>query len=194
MEPELNPSVAVTAIPLEDDGVFPNNPVLPTLLYHGALNLHGVEDPALFLLHIFSRNGWSNGWQNGIYPYHHYHSTAHEVLGCHRGRARVRLGGSEGPAVVFERGDVLIIPAGVSHQRLEASSDFAVVGAYADGNDYDMNRGTPGERPRADENIAALAVPRSDPAFGTAGPLTIQWSLQLQTVSADRASTPESAR
>ena len=34
---------------------------------------------------LFHGNGWGNGWRNGIFPFHHYHSTAHEVLGIAAG-------------------------------------------------------------------------------------------------------------
>jgi uncharacterized protein YjlB len=72
-------------------------------------------------------------------------------------------------------GDVVVIPAGVGHKRLVASSDFAVVGAYPDGQRPDMNVGEPGERPRVDQTIAGLALPLNDPVFGPEGPLFDHW-------------------
>ncbi|WP_250123845.1 cupin domain-containing protein [Chroococcidiopsis sp. CCMEE 29] len=64
-------------------------------------------------------------------PNHHYHSTAHEVLGISRGKAAVRLGGdARGQTFEVRAGDVIIIPAGVAHKNLDSSSDFLVVGAY----------------------------------------------------------------
>ena len=68
---------------LEDDGVFPNGR-LPLALYGLAVKLAG-HDPAAILEQLFAENGWHGSWRNGIYPYHHYHSTAHEVLGIYRG-------------------------------------------------------------------------------------------------------------
>lgn len=127
----------------------------------------------------FEQHGWSNGWRDGVYDYHHFHSTAHEVLGCYGGRAQVQLGGPEGPIVPPERGDVLVLPAGVAHKRVQASADFAVVGAYADGRDYDMQRGDAQTEPALTRQIARVPHPRADPVYGSAGPLHWHWDSEL---------------
>jgi uncharacterized protein YjlB len=72
-------------------------------------------------------------------------------------------------------GDVIVIPAGVAHQNIGASDDFGVVGAYPGGREWDLLRGLPGERPKADENIAALPLPKNDPIYDTKGPLRRIW-------------------
>src|SRR5437764_9715062 len=114
-----------------DDGTVPNNPALPLVLYRGALPESG--DRAAACEEMFARNGWPDAWRNGIYPHHHYHSTAHEVLGIARGSARVRLGGEHGQTVELDAGDVVVIPAGVAHKRESASGDLLVIGAYPGG-------------------------------------------------------------
>jgi len=86
-----------------DDGTVPNSR-LPLVVYRGALADDG--DRAGACEEMFARNGWPDSWRNGIYPYHHYHSTAHEVLGIARGHARVRLGGENGASVELRAGDV----------------------------------------------------------------------------------------
>jgi uncharacterized protein YjlB len=68
-------------------------------------------------------------------------------------------------------GDVIVVPAGVGHHNIGATDDFGVVGAYPGGRDWDLFRGLPGERPKADHNIAALPMPDCDPIYGTKGPL-----------------------
>jgi len=72
-------------------------------------------------------------------------------------------------------GDVIVIPAGVPHQKISASKNFAVVGAYPDGREWDLLRGLPGERPKSDHNIAALPIPDNDPIYGADGPLRQIW-------------------
>ncbi len=165
----------IVTLRLYEDAPFPNNAVLPVLLYHGAFALDGVADAPALIERTFHKNGWSNGWRNGIYEFHHYHSTAHEVLGCYSGRARAQLGGPGGPIVTLAAGDVLVLPAGVSHKKIDSSSDFAVVGCYAHGADYDMNSGDDDERPAADERIARLRLPDADPVYGPSGPLCSHW-------------------
>ena len=60
-------------------------------------------------------------WRNGIYPYVHYHSMIHEVMGVARGRATVRFGGDKGREIDIVPGDVVILPAGTGHQSLKQS-------------------------------------------------------------------------
>jgi uncharacterized protein YjlB len=156
-----------------DDGVFPNS-VLPVLLYRQAF-MAEAGDRASVVEQRFAENDWTNSWRNGVYSFAHYHSTTHEVLGVYGGTATLRLGGAHGNNVEVHGGDVIVIPAGVAHQNIGPSADFAVVGAYPDGRDWDLLRGLPGERPKADRNIAALPIPNNDPIYGPEGPLRQIW-------------------
>jgi uncharacterized protein YjlB len=158
----------------EDDGTIPNNPNLPLILYQSALGF-ADNDPATVCEEVFAAHGWGDAWRNGIYPFPHYHSTAHEVLGIAKGQARVRLGGEHGIEITLGPGDVVVIPAGVGHQNLGSSPDLLVVGAYPRGQSYDLCRGAPDERPRVLESIARVPLPDADPVYGKAGPLIGHW-------------------
>jgi uncharacterized protein YjlB len=85
---------AVSAHRFGGDDEIPNN-VLPLLVYPGAVEVVGA-DPAAAFERVFAANGWGRSWRNGIFPYPHFHSTAHEVLGIARGEAKVRFGGAGG--------------------------------------------------------------------------------------------------
>ncbi len=161
---------------LRDNGMFPNNPRLPLLLYKGALLLH-PDDEAESILERFSKNNWTNGWKNGIYDYHHYHSNTHEVLGVFCGVAEVQFGGPGGICAEINRGDIVVIPAGVAHMKLTSGGDFLCVGAYPEGCNYDINYGKEGERPGTDENIKNVPLPQNDPLFGKDGPVTQHWGI-----------------
>lgn len=147
----------------KDDGKIPNNK-LPLLIYHNAFSERNSKGAA-WLEERFATNNWTNSWRNGVYSFHHYHSTSHEVLGIYSGNALLHLGGEHGEKIKVQAGDVIVIPAGVGHKNL-GSQNLGVVGAYPDGRSWDMNKGLPGERPKADENIAALPIPENDPIFG----------------------------
>lgn len=124
---------------------------------------------------IFGENGWTNNWRAGIFTYSHYHSTTHEVLGVVKGKATILLGGEGGKKIIIQKGDVLVIPAGVAHKNLSQENDITCIGGYPDGQDYDMNYGNPGERPLTDRNIAAVPMPDTDPVYGSNGPLMDIW-------------------
>ena len=159
---------------LKDDGAIPNNERLPLLVYQNAVRLPD-DDPAAIFEALFAANQWRGSWRNGIYSFHHYHSTAHEVLGISSGEARVRLGGKQGVTFTVRPGDVVVIPAGVGHKNLGASRDLCVVGAYPAGQHADLCDGKPEERARDLRNIARVALPASDPIYGTDGPLFDHW-------------------
>jgi uncharacterized protein YjlB len=168
-----NPKPDVTTYLFDDDGSIPNNPTLPLIVYTQALDPIGDLEKAF--RDTLAKNRWGGTWVSGVYGYHHYHSTAHEVLCVLRGGAEVMFGGKDGVAILVQPGDVVIIPAGVGHCNLSSGDDFKVLGAYPEGQTWDLCTGKPGERPQVLENIRNVPLPKADPIFGTDGPLMLQW-------------------
>jgi uncharacterized protein YjlB len=167
-------TVEPLAIVFEDDGLIPNNP-LPFLVYKAAVDVDN-DHPEKTIEGLFGANGWGDMWRDGVYDYPHYHATVHEALGVARGRARVRFGGDAGRELEIAAGDVAILPAGTGHQRLSASRDFSVVGAYPPGAKMQIARPTPENRAKALKTIPHVKVPPSDPVMGRNGPLVRLWN------------------
>ena len=162
----------------KDDGVIPNHPTFPLIVYRGAVGLPKQFDPAAVFEDLFEKNRWGDSWRNGIYDYVHYHSRIHEVLGIARGSSKVQFGGKRGRTLALKAGDVAILPAGTGHQCLSASKDFLVIGAYPPTGKYDECT-TSQDRERAIKMIPKVAVPRKDPVYGTSGPLKSNWRRTL---------------
>jgi uncharacterized protein YjlB len=165
------------AIVFEDDGIIPNNPLLPLVVYRGAVDLRKKNgfDPGTVVDALFEQNGWGRSWRDTIYDFVHYHSQIHEAMGVARGHALIEFGGVKGRRLHLKAGDVAIVPAGVGHRLIESSRDFLVVGAYPSEGSYDECTDTR-ERVEAKKRIARTAKPKADPVYGRSGPLLALWS------------------
>jgi uncharacterized protein YjlB len=159
----------------KDDGLTPNHPKWPLVIYKSAVRLPPTLDPAAVFEELFESNGWGDSWRDGIYDYVHYHSRIHEALGIARGHGKVQFGGPKGRTLVLKAGDVAILPAGTGHQCLKASRDFLVVGAYPPTGTYDECTSIE-DRKRALTTIPKVVHPRKDPIYGAKGPLRRTWS------------------
>jgi uncharacterized protein YjlB len=167
------PQAELQTYMFQDDGHIPNNPRLPLLIYQRALS----QLDAAACQALFERNGWVGSWVNGVYNYHHFHSTSHEVLGVVSGLARIQFGGEYGQIIEVKAGDVAVLPAGTGHCNKGASADFQVVGAYPKGQEnWDLCIGKPDERPEVLDNVRQTPLPQADPVYGVLGPLLDMWN------------------
>jgi uncharacterized protein YjlB len=168
MEDEMTEPLTFT---FADDGAVPNSR-LPLLVYRNAV----PADPAA-IERIFAGNKWPPAWRDGVHPFHHFHSNAHEVLGVARGQASVLFGGPGGQVLSVQAGDVVVVPAGVGHCNQGQSNDLLIVGGYPDNASRpDQHRGKPSEHGEVVRNIAAVSPPNADPVAGVDGPLRRLWA------------------
>ena len=154
----------------ESEGGIPNSP-LPVLVYH---DVDAAPDVAACEA-LLAENDWLPDWRDGIFSFHHFHSTTHEALGIVAGSASLMLGGPSGRRFEVGIGDMLVLPAGTGHCNLGSTADLLVVGAYPDGMQWDIRRGDPAELQEVLENIRTVPPPRADPVLGVAGPLPDLW-------------------
>ena len=181
---------------LKEAGTSPNNGALPLIIYRGDGDVGSAEPEAAVERH-FGANGWGDGFRGDTFPFHHYHSIAHEVVGCARGGARLQFGGPGGPVVEVSAGDAVLIPAGVVHCRLDDKPGFVSIGAYPPGQQPDLcvlsdedasasraRDDTEGlalkvvgarELPAIRASIADVPLPQTDPLFGAGGPVADLW-------------------
>jgi uncharacterized protein YjlB len=164
----------VIAHRLAPSGPIPNHPRWPLLVYPGAVAI-GASDPAAAFEALFERNAWPAAWRNGVYPFHHFHCDAHEVLGVYSGEVTVQFGGDGGIAITARPGDVIVLPAGTGHKKLSARGALGIVGAYPVGQQPDMCRPLEAGSQRHAAAIARVGLPQRDPVYGESGPLFSHW-------------------
>jgi uncharacterized protein YjlB len=154
---------------LAADGSIPNHPRWPLLVYPGALEISSAEA----FEDLFRRNRWPAAWRDGVFPFHHYHSNAHEALGVYSGEVTVQFGGDSGVTVTAKPGDVIVLPAGTGHKKLSSRGALGIVGAYPEGSDPDTCM-PPFARNNL-QKIARVPLPACDPVYGPDGPLFTYW-------------------
>jgi uncharacterized protein YjlB len=185
------PNSTTEHILIPSSDVSPNNGALPLILYKAAVEF-GDREPEAVFEEIFWGNAWADGFRDGTFPFHHYHSAAHEVVGVARGTAVLQFGGPDGPHVEVAAGDACVIPAGVVHRRIDDAPGYSVVGAYphhqvpdccvmsqaaADAAGAELEVKLIGEAQLAavKTTIAATVLPITDPLSGSSGPIADLW-------------------
>jgi uncharacterized protein YjlB len=153
----------------------PNNRKLAVAIYRTALPDRAATggDLATEFEALFAHNQWPPQWRNGIFDYHHFHSTAHEVLGIASGSAEVIVGGPGGRVVTLHAGDAMLLPAGTGHCLQAYAGNLHVVGAYPPGQQWDIRRDA--LTPRELVAMETLPFPPRDPVLGERGPVIEQW-------------------
>jgi len=156
----------------EPDGGVPNSR-LPLAFWRSRLPADARSGPAANAL--FRKNGWQGTWVYTVFPFWHFHTRGHEALACVAGRARIGFGGDHGIEVDVAVGDVCVIPAGVGHRRLDSSPDFLMAGGYPPDQEGNIIRiGDLDDGTIAGE-IAALALPETDPISGQVDGVVAAW-------------------
>ena len=164
-------SITTESYMSKPQGKIPKNR-FPLLVQRNAIPGGGAEA----IKARFRENGWSNNCDDpGIYEYAHFHSTTHECLGCAQGWMEFSLSVGEGgwTKVRIEQGDVIVMPAGVSHEMVSMAEDIHMCGGYPDGRDWDDIQEaflSDEDYKRACKRIMMLPIPAKDPATGLAMP------------------------
>lgn len=165
----VNTNPELTHFVCKPNKKFPNSR-LEVILYREAFILGKQKKKAAQAVQkVFHKNNWKNAWSDGIYSFHHYHSNTHEAIAVVSGHAWIIFGGPSGRRLRIEKGDVVIIPAGVGHKCTKSSLDFLCVGAYPGGAQYDTNLGTLEDFKKTETRIKKLSKPSLDPIFGKEG-------------------------
>lgn len=161
----------VVAHLLAPSGPIPNHPRWPLLVYPQAVP---NPTPEKFEA-LFTRNRWPAAWRNGVFPFHHFHSNAHEALGVYEGEVTVQFGGDGGVEVTARPGDVIVLPAGTGHKKVFSRGALGVVGAYPEGAKPDTCMPPFARKAKNAQSILQVGLPPGDPVHGPGGPLFEHW-------------------
>ncbi|KAH6683529.1 hypothetical protein F5X68DRAFT_242359 [Plectosphaerella plurivora] len=157
----------------------PNNKH-PVIVYRDALpKSHTEESTTAFL----EANQWE---KKGFWPgtwVHHFHPNTHECYGVVTGTTtmlvgRGQLDGNTGGQLVYlQPGDVIVIPAGVSHMNVTMTEDYMFVGVYPNGSPQWTSQtcDKPDIMAELAEEISRVPLPAADPVEGEAGTLIRLW-------------------
>ncbi|KAJ5211917.1 uncharacterized protein N7498_003563 [Penicillium cinerascens] len=102
-------------------------------------------------------------------------ATGGSRLALGRERHETATGGVE---VDVKAGDVIVVPAGVSHRSLSAYGDYRYIGVYPEAAPKWRNNYCRGNEDMETlrEEIAGVDIPQHDPVYGLDGPLVDIWN------------------
>src|SRR4051812_50169718 len=104
---------------------IPNHPSFPVLVYRGVPRVREGADACRAL---FAEHGWRGAWVDGVFDYHHFHSTSHEVLGVIGGGAARGHRGPQGGGIEGGGGGAGGPPPRARHPRAAGRGGVAVGG------------------------------------------------------------------
>ncbi|KAK7227982.1 hypothetical protein V2G26_000152 [Clonostachys chloroleuca] len=158
------------------------NSQLPVLLYRKVLPFPLQENSVKAFL---ESNNWVHGGTWNAVPRHHFHPNTHECYAIVKGSSELLIGvgpldsEAEGEVIHVEAGDVIVLPAGVSHCSKSFSQEYRYLGAYPKESPKWKN-----EYGRDQSRFESLAlecssvnIPDWDPVNGHQGPLQKLWTL-----------------
>lgn len=142
----------------------------PLLIYHGAF---ADATASKIEAHLNSIAEVTPQWRYTMYTDTHFHSNTHEVLAVANGSAKCCFGHEDNPGrieTVLEKGDVVVLPAGLGHRLIHDFGGFHMVGSYpTSSSGWDMCYGHPGEEDKV-KAISDLPWFKRDPIYGDHGP------------------------
>ncbi|WVF71022.1 hypothetical protein IAT40_005818 [Kwoniella sp. CBS 6097] len=164
---------------------FPNTSLrpYPLMVYKRAFDPSSSHfSPSAIESHLKSVGVVEPAWRYTMYKQHHYHSNTNEVLVVSSGKARLCFGGSKDNdhrvEINAEKGDAIIIPAGVGHALLqeiehENGERYQMVGSYpTESANWDMCTGEKGDEKNGKwRNIKGVGWFERDPIYGDEGPI-----------------------
>ncbi|MBZ4190471.1 cupin domain-containing protein [Niabella beijingensis] len=144
-----------------EDQQIPNSP-FPLLVYRGFFDKDYAACES-WLQKKFTANKWFPLPAFKIFDDTHYYSNTHIALGVCAGEAQLQLGGTLGITTTVEKGDVVILPAGVALRLIGSGSSFSMVAASSVKVPLEMHREQNGQ---AAGSALHNIIPDTDPILG----------------------------
>ncbi|KAH8883206.1 hypothetical protein GQ53DRAFT_830900 [Thozetella sp. PMI_491] len=155
---------------------------LPVVVYRGALKHCQNEEE--IRIYLESNGGWVRGGAWNAWFKSHYHPNVHECYGVATGSSELSIG--RGPLddhsaeqlIRLNKGDVMIIPAGVSHCSSTATEDYRFIVFFPKEDPKWISVWCQTDEDTAENKQRALQVPlpSTDPLEGPNGYLIREWS------------------
>ncbi|PGH15014.1 hypothetical protein AJ79_02694 [Helicocarpus griseus UAMH5409] len=157
------------------------NSPLPVLLYRNVLPSPRSQSGTSEFL---QEGGWEDRGTFGHIATPHFHPNAHECYGIFQGTSTLRIGRgkhdahSSGILIPIATGDVVVIPAGVTHSSVDSTDDYRYVGVYP--RRAPRWRNEFGKEPvdlvKVRGETETVEMPEDDPVYGAEGPLVPLWT------------------